>query len=316
VIKYYNYMNEPNGAWMWPTGQTPSFSQWSTGILNLRAQLDGHSLSAVSIVGPDNAWDWQWLDQAAQQIPTSIGAWDMHWYATDAETTGQSIQQLLTTKRAMLLSSDANEAAKPRFLAESGMLDGKTAADQNPRVQLFEYGVLMADLGAQVARAGWTGANAWDLDDAMHSSGNSLKMWGFWNTYSAPGDPAQGIRPWFYTWSLMARLFPKGSTIVSTTGDSALSSFRSTAATWTSGATINATVMLVNDEDASRTITLTAPSLGKQDLYQYNYFAADQPVDGNGFPVVKTTLTGADLVSGITIDLPTRGVIFLTTAAN
>jgi len=175
---------------------------------------------------------------------------------------------------------------------------------------------LMADLGAQVARAGWTGANAWDLDDAMHTSGNNLKMWGFWNTYSAPGDAAEGIRPWFYTWSLMSRLFPKGSAIVSTNGDSALPGFRSMAATWTSGANTEATVMLVNDEDSDCTITLTAASLGKKDLYEYNYFAADRPVDGSGFPVLKKTLTGADLAGGIRVELPARGVVFLTTAAN
>ena len=64
--------------------------------------------------------------------------------------------------------------------------------DQQPRVKDFDYGVLMADLVAQVARAGWMGASAWDLDDA-HARGErpaapavpddlTLKIWGFWNT--------------------------------------------------------------------------------------------------------------------------------------
>jgi len=64
IIKYYNFMNEPNGDWMWPSGQQPSFSRWSTGIRNLRAEFDSRNLNAIAIIGPDNAWSWEWLDQA------------------------------------------------------------------------------------------------------------------------------------------------------------------------------------------------------------------------------------------------------------
>ena len=69
-------------------------------------------------------------------------------------------------------------------------------------------------------------ALAWDLDDAMHAvNGNhtpnppddlTLKVWGFWNSQGAKmGKPAEmAVRPWFYTWALMSRLFPKGSRII------------------------------------------------------------------------------------------------------
>ena len=125
---------------------------------------------------------------------------------------------MLAAKRAVVSVNDPQAASKRLFLAESGLLDGKTNGDQQPRVKTFAYGVMMSDYVAQVATAGWMGACAWDLDDAMHTvSGHppipndkTLKVWGFWNTQgTAMGHPEdEDIRPWFYTWSLMSRLFP------------------------------------------------------------------------------------------------------------
>jgi hypothetical protein len=322
VIKYYNLMNEPNGNWMWPNTSLPAnaFSLWSTGIENLRADLNSLQLMSVSIIGPDNACfgslqtdggNWIWLNQAAQSLAGDIGVWDSHWYAWAADLQSDVIEQTLSTQAAMLSATDPNAAGKPRILGEAGMLDGKTTSDQNPNVQTFIYGVWMADLGTQVARGGWTGASAWDLDDAMHSSGNSLKLWGFWNTYSAPGDPAQGIRPWFYTWSLMARLFPRGATIVTSSGGANQTGFRSAAATWTSNSQSNTAIMLVNDSDAPLAVTVSAPSLSAGNLTEYDYFATEAPVDSNGFPVPEKTSMNVNLSSGVAVNMPSRGVVFL-----
>jgi hypothetical protein len=322
VIKYYNLMNEPDGSWMWPNNSVPSnaFSLWSTGIQNLRADLNNLQLKNVSVIGPDNACfgslqsdggDWNWLNQAAQNLASDIGVWDSHWYAWAADTQSDLIEQTLSAEATMLSATDPHAAGKPRLLGEAGMLDGKNSNDQNPNVQTFIYGVWMADLGTQVARGGWTGASAWDLDDAMHSSGDSLKLWGFWNTFSAPGDPAQGIRPWFYTWSLMSRLLPQGAAIVSTSGGESQTGFRSVAATRTSNSQTYTTIMLVNDADAALAVTVSAPSLGAGDLTEYHYFATDSPADSNGFPIPEETLTNVDLISGIAVNMPSRGVVFL-----
>ena len=326
VVKAYNFMNEPNGTWMWPSGETPSFSLWSTGIANLRAALNALGLNGVSVIGPDNACfgslqsdggDWSWLSQAAQNLPNDIGLWDSHWYAWAADVQADVVEQTLSSEAAMLLATDPNASGKKRLLGEAGMLDGKTSSDQNPNVLTFPYGVWMADLGAQVGRGAWTGASAWDLDDAMHSNGTSLKMWGFWNTYDAPGDPrATSPRPWFYTWSLLARLIPRGAAIVSTQGGETLVGFRSTAATWTSSSQANATIMLVNNSSAPQAITVRAPSLGSQNLVEYNYFAADAPQDSNGYPTPEKTIANADLNSGVLVNLPSQGVVFLTTFKN
>jgi hypothetical protein len=282
--------------------------------------LNSQQLTSVSIIGPDNACfgplksdsgDWSWLNETAQGLPGSIGVWDSHWYAWASDVQSDAIEQTLSTEGAMLLTTDPHAAAKPRILGEAGMLDGKNSNDQNPNVQTFQYGVWMADLGLQVARGGWAGASAWDLDDAMHSSGNSLKLWGFWNTYSAPGDPVQGIRPWFYTWSLMSRLFPQGAAIVKSSGGASQTGFRSVASTWTSNAQAYMTVMLVNDADAALNVTVTATSAGAGSLTEYHYFAADSPTDSNGFPIPEGATANVDLSSGVKVAMPSRGVVFL-----
>jgi hypothetical protein len=324
IIKYYNLMNEPNGGWMWPAGKV-DYAAWSTGIRNLRKEFDARGLQTLPIVGPDNSGNWEWLDRCAKDLPQELGHWEMHWYVMDKEVLEGQIEKLLSGKREMLLKTDPQAAKKRRFMGEAGVMEGRCNGDQQPRVKTFVYGVLMADYMAQVARAGWMGGAAWDLDDAMHCvngghkpvppDDKTLKIWGFWNTQGAAmGHPEdENIRPWFYPWSLMTRLFPAGCRIVATELP-ALPAFRSVAMTKPNGAKHDLSIMLVNDSDAARTVTLKVPSVSAATtLKQYNYFDSDRPVDKDGFPIVKATLEKADLKAGVEVGLPSRGVVFLTT---
>src|SRR5690606_8907184 len=104
--------------------------------------------------------------------------------------------------------------SKPFFMGEVGMLTGKNNQDQQTLIDTFQYGVWMADFVIQSMRAGQAGTIAWDLDDAMHTSGykgpgNDVndyhwKVWGFWDSFgTAKGKPElENMRPWYYTWSL------------------------------------------------------------------------------------------------------------------
>jgi len=49
-------------------------------------------------------------------------------------------------------------------------------------------------------------------------------------------------------------------------------------------------------------------------LHEYRYFAADRPVDEHGFPVASAVLRNVELDSGLKVQLPAMGVVFLTTA--
>ena len=137
----------------------------------------------------------------------------------------------------------------------------------------------------------------------------TLKIWGFWNTQgSAMGHPEdEAIRPWFYTWSLMARLFPKGSRIVAADSGPGVR----TLATAQQGAL---SVMVVNDSDTHRTVAVRVPGGGRHTMEMYRYFDKERPATAEGFPAVSRKLPATDLAKGLQIDLPSRGVVFLTMA--
>jgi hypothetical protein len=69
----------------------------------------------------------------------------------------------------------------------------------------------------------------------------------------------------------------------------------------------------VNESADPRTLTVTIPKTGPATLREYRYFATDRLVDVHGFPAVSVVHSNVDLVSGLTVRLPTMGVIFLTT---
>ncbi len=318
VVRMYNMMNEPNGNWMWPGGRV-DYAAWATGIRHLRKEFDARGLNNLPIVGPDNSWDWEWIDRVSREFPECIGEWEMHWYATDKDVFNGEIEKVLAAKRAVVSVNDPQAASKRLFLAESGLLDGKTNGDQQPRVKTFAYGVMMSDYVAQVATAGWMGACAWDLDDAMHTvSGHppipndkTLKVWGFWNTQgTAMGHPEdEDIRPWFYTWSLMSRLFPRDTRILAVR-QPGLPLMRVLAGAAPDGR--NLSVMLVNNTDEARTVTVSVPGAGRRTLTKYHYFETDRPKDADGFAAPKEIIPQADLDSGVRVAMPSRGVVFLS----
>jgi hypothetical protein len=322
VVRYFNFMNEPNGGWMWPGGKV-DYAAWAQGIRNLRQELDARGMDWLRIAGPDNSGNWEWLDRCAAELRRQIGAWEMHWYAKDAEVLDGGIEKLLAAKREMLRQADPMAASKPLFIGESGMIEGKVNGDQQPRVKEFQYGVRMADYVAQVARAGWGAAIAWDLDDAMHvNTGGrtvppgprTLKIWGFWNTQGAAMGAAgdERVRPWFYTWSLMSRLFPKGSRIVVSRSAAEAPHLRTLAAAWRDGAVRRISVMVVNDGGAPGTVMVRVPGGGRSTVDEYRYFAQDRPADENGYPVPARQVAARDLAKGIRIELPAEGVVFLS----
>jgi len=213
---------------------------------------------------------------------------------------------------------DPKGASKPFFMGEAG-IGGDAAQSTDNQIQRydFSYGVWMADYAIQSINAGQAGLIAWDMDDAMHTYGSygaaGLKGWGFWNSLAGckgyPGDDFK-LRPWFYTWSLLCRLFPSGSqTLMVKNIDG--SACRVAGVRLPDGKGFSFTV--VNESTTPRNITLQVPGVGQAALYEYRYFAGEQAVDKDGFPVTSTTHQNADLESGLNVQLPGEGVVFLTT---
>ena len=318
VIRYYNFMNEPNGNWMW-RDRTVDYDAWKAGVLHLRSEFDARGLRGLPIAGPDNSADWGWLDRTVKDIPNSIGFWDMHWYVMDRELREGAVEKLLREKRQVLLANDPAAEQKGLYMGEVGILEGRANGDQQPRVRTFEYGVLMADFAAQIMDAGWMGASAWDLDDAMHVVNGrphpdvpddlTLKTWGFWNTQGAAmGHPEdEAMRPWFYTWSSMTRLFPKGARIYS-------SRDRTPGVRAVMGRTgSDFSVMAVNNSDQHVSARIRVPGMTTRVFSTFRYFDKEHPVNPESFPMASGASKAIDLSAGADLEFPSRGVIFLTT---
>ena len=327
-LAYFNLMNEPAGLEKEP-GVRLDFSTWKTAITNLHAALSRRGLAdKVRIVGTDGPGDWnRWIERTVKdgELRECIGAYEYHAYAhlqTDkwlpSLLEGKLETGELMPKRQLVNVHDPRGASKPFFMGEAGIDDGNKGDNQTNRFS-FAYGVWMADYAIQSMRAGQAGLIAWDMDDAMHTWGSygaaGLKGWGFWNSLagskSYPADDFK-LRPWFHSWSLLCRLFPRGSQTlsVSGTGDSAC---RVAAVRFPQGG--GWSFAIVNESDIPCRVTLVMSADKPVTLHEYRYFAADRPVDEHGFPVSSAIHKNVELAAGLKVQLPAMGVVFLTTQA-
>lgn len=240
-IQYYNLVNEPNGSWASVNGD---WDQWKKGIMMLNDSIRAAGLSdCLRLAGPDAVVSYdnpasafqglQWVEETIAQLDSLIGAYDMHAYP-DGEFVrsgafgkyyGDIGRKVKTTGKKLILGElglkySGELYSENRSRAEADPNAGED--DSNMFVYDFFYGLDMADALIQAMNNGLEGVIAWDLDDAMHTEGDSgdktrLKRWGMWNSLGTelcrnPED--EDLRPWFYTWSLMCRFFPTGTTIV------------------------------------------------------------------------------------------------------
>ena len=136
----------------------------------------------------------------------------------------------------------------------------------------------------------------------------TLKTWGFWNTQGRRmGQPDdEGVRPWFYPWSLMTRLFTKDAQVY--TSRESTPGIRVVAARSPSGLT----VMLVNTTGEAKMIRVRVPGEGSRAVSVYRYFEDEHPTDGDSFPRPAASGQQVDLDSGAAFELPSRGVLFVT----
>ncbi len=367
VVRYYNVVNEPNNA-----GTSCAFSCWTQIMQSVAGELAQVGLGGlVSLVGPDNENSWDdtpaaqaldlssgldndnpvggdsWVTATLQSIPTLIGAYDSHRYATiSGIETGVYGDQVRARR---LEISNLDSVAKPYFAGEVGLvarqtdpfapdeapraitrplgalldpsavsLQGGTFVDSQPLIGEFDYGVWMADMMVQAIDAGLSGASAWDLDDAMHTGGGygvaDLKQWGFWNSLAGQdGYPASDLqlRPWYYAWSVLSRAFPAGSQPLVLPSPPA-AEVRVAADRIPDGSGDDLSVAIVNDAATPQTITLTIPAVtGALTLAQYDDFATDAPVDANGFPEPAQILS-TEPSQGISVALPSSALVVLT----
>lgn len=335
-IRYYNLINEPNGDW----SNCANFDNWAVAIRNLHGELKERGLDqAVKITGPDASQvrDYWWIDRTVIELSEIVAAYLVHDYISPANLEAGYAQKVLTQKREFIDRFDwRGGRKKPFFMGEIGMsgrgpVEPQGGLDSHPKIYDYIYGVWMADYNVQSARAGQQGTIAWMLDDAMHINKDVdnpdkstnwpdvrttlFKKWGFFNSLADEiGHPEDAdLRPWFYTWSLFSRLFPRDSQILDASGPD-IAGIRFMAARLPDAATPGYSFALVNNSDEARDLNIQVPFMnGTWTLHRYHYFENDRPVDSRGYPVPASQIDGVDLASGFAVLLPARSVIFYTT---
>jgi hypothetical protein len=287
-----------------------------------------------------------WVTKTLRAIPSLIGAYDSHRYGTIWGIEHGVYGDQMRARREQI--SNADSPAKPYFEAEVGMSalrvspfrvrggrrslrllaplidpsarpSASAFVDSQPHIGQFIYGVWMGDMVVQALASGISGASAWDLDDAMHVGGQygslNLKQWGFWNSLGGQdGYPASdlNLRPWFYSWSELARSFPAGSEPL-TVPSTGVPGLRVAAAKIPSDGRYGLSFALVNDSPTPRSVTLAVPSARQPiTLARYDYFANDLLLDASGFPAPAASLGPVGLSTGLTIRLPGHGLVVLS----
>lgn len=298
-IKYVILANEPQNRFN-------NYAEYRAAVQALNTQLQRPSLvGKVTIMGPDTGHNGtSWLTASATDLSSIIGSYEWHDYPGRFniidEIKDTSAGSQLKTLMQNITTADPSAVNKPLVLGEMGWFYGVTAADDQPNIGTYRYGVEVADLGIQAARNGWS-SMAWYLDD----QGND-KLWGMWDIKDAPA-----LRPWFYSWSLMTRYFVPGMTLYNPVNPTDL---RILAGKQVTGNGNRWSIALVNRRTTEATVNLRIGGEGAVTLSRFVYAPTNNAKDANGFPIALNRISG-NLGSGIEITVPANAVVVVTNIA-
>lgn len=294
-IKYFGLVNEPNY-------EVGNFDRWRNGAENLFQVLKDKELDKkVKFIGPGQSNDNEWFYRTVNEARYMFDVYDVHMYAWKDRTAKGSVQTDLTQLWNHAKSIDPKAQQKLYFVTEAGMRDGQSAAIST-QINSFYYGVFMADYAIQAIHSGANAVLAWMLDDNSHPD----FQWGLWS------DKKNGmkLRPWFYSWSLLTKLFPAGSDVYRIRSRSI--NIRALGSRITNNGKNDWSFSIVNINSNPVKIFLKVDNEGEYNFKQYVYAENEIRTDGNGFPVPINSLK-ANLSDGFEFEIKPQSVIFITT---
>jgi hypothetical protein len=198
-IRYFILVNEPNF-------EAGGYDNWKQGVLNVAQVLGERKLNEkIRFLGSDMSGADDWHRKAVDQLQAALGGYDFHRYPPEAEVRSGKLERYVAGMWQYALTKDPQARNKPLLVAEAGVFSPGFTASQNPLHLNYEYGLYMADYAAQAVNAGSQAVLAWMLDDSSHEN----FTWGMWKNKG--GNFA--LKPWFHTWGLLTRCFPRGSSI-------------------------------------------------------------------------------------------------------
>lgn len=208
IITTYAPTNEPLGS-------NISFESWSNMCKKLYTELGKRGLPQNILSGADSWGGWIW--DPAQYNKEQLSAYDFHHYLnqTPKDANDQLFNRLIEKNFSEYLSniSKFDNSNKPVYVSElapMGTAYIDKPVDDAPihcQINSYECALGFMDYGIQLARSGMASGLAWGLDGFEWG-----KNAGMWNNSGAHGGMT--LRPWYYTWQLMCRYFPRGAKIL------------------------------------------------------------------------------------------------------
>lgn len=248
-IRNFVIFNEPDGNWASTDGD---FGLWQKMYDKFHKEMRKYpALDSVSLAGPDAVLNYSnpasdfdsygWVAQTASGLDSLTGIYDIHCYPGQqyirsgefAEDVAR-IRSIVPKDKRFIFGEGGFKYHNPedstlmkeywRRVEKTPFTDG---SDCNMLVTDWFYALDMPIFAIEAMNNGASGVAAWMLDDAMHSNGDSgqpkdIKIWGMWNILGEEvfGDASlEDIRPWFYTWTMICRCFPRGCDIVKVNSD-------------------------------------------------------------------------------------------------
>jgi hypothetical protein len=293
-IKYLGFVNEPNYG-------VGDFDRWGKGMLNLINELSKKGLKdKILVTGSGESNDFNWHKKTVNELFNIIDVYTTHIYESIKDVRERKLQIKVSNYLEYIKDNDPYGNTKKLFISEAGMKDGQTA-EKNTNIDSYNYGVFMTDYAIQAVLGGASSVIAWMLDDNSHPNFE----WGLWKSK----EHKMELRPWFYTWSLLTKYFPKGSKIYNIRTRSI--NLRAIVAEINKSGEKYWTYVFINLEKFSVELN-TKQELGTISKFKrYLYYDGKLNVDKNGFPVPFDTLT-IDLNKGGIIDCPPNSVSVIT----
>ncbi len=327
-IKYYNFINEPNGDWSSADG---NYELWAEGMKCLRGSLERKGLAEkVPLVAPDVAiWDagaaW-WVSRAAEDMGEAVGLYDIHTYPSKCTVNSGEYGEIIRAYRENVpegkkivmgeigfkFVEEADSLYQKENRRRIGEYANASVHDSQMFVYDYMYGTDMADALFQTVNEGYSGCVAWMLDDAMHSNEakDRLKIWGMWNIFGDEifGAEQENVRPWYYAWSLLCRYFPAGSDFYAVEVEGCPSV--KAVCGCSNGAR---TIAFVNVSDENAKVAVCAEGMeGFANAEKYVYGEGLLETDGECSLIPAEKEVSLDFSKGVEFDLKAETMILIT----
>ncbi|MDX2227679.1 MAG: hypothetical protein SFY92_11395, partial [Verrucomicrobiae bacterium] len=303
-ITHLILFNEPNNM-------SGNWEAWLALLEHTRAELDARGLAdRVKLLGPDSVEFGDWLRRTVLRKHAWLDAYDVHRYALKEELLAGDLENGLTGLIEFARRNDPQGWSKPFYVTEAGTWPAGTGTQVNPEIKTYVCGLEMADYAVQALRAGVNAVSAWMMEDSNLPPGLGGPdapdyNWGLW------GDKREGFafRPWFYTWSLLTRLFPAGSVIYRMPQPekvrllAARKDLPDGRTDWS--------LCGVNRRDQPVTVEWILPVASSDTFQVYEYAETHRPTDAAGFPQPVGTVT-RETGQPLRRTLPPSSAVFLS----